>query len=77
MMKQQLYRVIRLKNCKSKKTKAQKQCIFDPMLVKLKCVWEAVDLFNCQKFVYIYFSAVCLQLFNENNPLKRVLTLST
>ena len=30
---------------------AQKQCIFDPMLVKIKCVWEAVVFFlkNCKQ----------------------------
>ena len=31
-----------------------KLCISDPMLIKPKCVWEAVVFFNFRKFVYIF-----------------------
>ena len=55
---------------------ALKQCIFDPMLVKPKCVWEAVVFFNFQKFVYI-FSWLFTSFKKNQLPLKRILALPT
>ena len=53
-----------------------KRCIFDPKLVKPKCVWEVVDFFNFRKYVYNF------QLFVYNfskslSLLKRILAIQT
>ena len=51
---------------------ALKQCIFDPMLVKPKCVWEVADfLKNCKQR--------CKQIFQnwkDLSPFKHILSLS-
>ena len=40
------------------------RCTFDPMLVKPKCVREAVDFFNYENCSQT--SAVCLQFFKKS-----------
>ena len=56
---------------------ALKRGIFvDPMLVKLKCVWEFVVSYNFQKFVDIF--QLCVYNFSKRlPPLKRILVLQT
>ena len=43
---------------------ALKQCIFDSMLVKPKCVSETVVFFQFSK-ICLHFSAVCIQFFKK------------
>ena len=49
-------------------------CIFDPMLVKPKCVWEASIYFHFSA-VYLQFSAVCLQFSKINGGLQNTFWL--
>ena len=57
---------------------ALKQCIFDSMLVKPKCVSETVVFFQFSK-ICLHFSAVCIRFFEKKlPPLKaHILTLPT
>ena len=68
-----LYRVF----CCTNGCTSLKLLIFDPMLVKPKCVLEVANFFDFQKFVYILR---CLFMIFQKKilpPLRKILTLST
>ena len=51
-------------------------CIFDPKLIKPKCVRELADLYNFRKFVYI-FQLLIYNFSNKLPPLKHILASPT
>ena len=59
-----------------KEAVTQTRCRFDPVLVKPKCVWETVVVFNFQKFVY-FFQLFVYNFSNKIPPPKRILALPT
>ena len=51
-------------NCQKEMAVALKKCLFDPILVKPKCVWEAVVFSQFSK-ICLHFSAVCIKFFKK------------
>ena len=70
------YRMPQFKNFRFQMSVPLKLCILDPLLVKPKCVWEAVVFFNFRKFVYI-FQLFVYNFSNKLPPLKHILALPT
>ena len=71
-----IYRVCHLKESQNEMAVALKHCMFDPMLVKPKCVWEAV-VFSFFKNLLTFLSCLLTIFQNELPTLKRILAWST